>query len=258
MIELDRIGPDPDQPRRDLATDAQKELTDSIKRVGILQPITVRYVEKEAVYRVISGERRFQAAKTAGLTEIPCWVQSPREKDILLHQITENWQRAELHPYELADALGHLKETNGYTQKQIADLTGKPESEISRLLSLLRIVPEVQTKARTDQRGTFTKRHLVALAQLPAEKQPALAASVEARNLTAEETERLVQDGRDETKAVKQRGAPRSRRFTYVTTKAHVTVTFRRKNVPRDDILDALDEARDLVMQDEDSAGDGN
>ena len=62
------------------------------------EPISVRYLEADDVYQVISGERRFQASKKAGLSEIPCWVQSPKDEEILLRQIVENWQRADLHP----------------------------------------------------------------------------------------------------------------------------------------------------------------
>ena len=104
-IACDRIRPDPTQPRRRLDTDAQKELNASVERLGILQPITVRYVEAEDVYRIITGERRYHAACAAGLPEIPCWVQSPKEDEVLLHQIVENWQRLDMHPFDLADAL---------------------------------------------------------------------------------------------------------------------------------------------------------
>jgi len=112
-IALNRIRPDPDQPRRRLDTDAQKELTDSVKRLGVLQPITVRFLEAENTYQVITGERRYHAARAAGLTEIPCWVQSPKEDEVLLHQIVENWQRLDIPPYDLADALARLRDANG-------------------------------------------------------------------------------------------------------------------------------------------------
>ena len=123
------------------------------------------------MYQIIAGERRYQAALAAGLSEIPCWVQNPKEEHILVHQIVENWQRAELHPYDLADALARLRDVTGYSQKKLAEVTGKPESEVSRLLSLLRINPAVQQQARRDMAGTVTKRHLVALAQLTPEDQ---------------------------------------------------------------------------------------
>src|SRR5205085_10342630 len=132
---------------------AQRELTDSVRRLGILQPIAVRYDAGQDAYLVIAGERRYRAACDAGLAEVPCWVQSPDAKDVLLHQVVENWQRAELHPFDLADALAELRDANGYTQKQLAVLTGKPESEVSRLLSLLKLDPAVQVEARSESGG---------------------------------------------------------------------------------------------------------
>jgi ParB family transcriptional regulator, chromosome partitioning protein len=162
VIDLSRIRPDRAQPRKNLDTEQQRELNASVKRIGILQPITVRFIETENVYQIIAGERRYRAAKEAGFTEIPCWLRTPDEHDILLHQIAENWQRAELHPYDLADALASLRDAYGYSQKELANWTSKPESEISRLLSLLKLNPAVQQAARKDETGSFTKRHLVA------------------------------------------------------------------------------------------------
>ena len=77
----------------------------SIEQHGILQPITVQYLDKENVYQVITGERRYQAAVALGLPAIPCWVRTPKSKEILVHQIIENWQRQDLEPLELALSL---------------------------------------------------------------------------------------------------------------------------------------------------------
>ncbi|HVG49197.1 MAG TPA: ParB/RepB/Spo0J family partition protein, partial [Rubellimicrobium sp.] len=100
--------------------EALRDLVASITRLGVLQPIAVRYLESEDVDQVISGERRFQASREAGLAEIPCWVQTPKDEEILLRQIVENWQRSDLHPYELADSLARLRDANGYTQRVMA------------------------------------------------------------------------------------------------------------------------------------------
>jgi len=98
LIDLDRIKPDPDQPRKRFDTTAQRELNASVARLGILQPITVRFVEERNIYRIITGQRRFEAAKQANLQQLPCWVQTPKDREVLLHQIVENWQRADMHP----------------------------------------------------------------------------------------------------------------------------------------------------------------
>src|ERR1043165_8402644 len=171
LIEIDRVRPDPHQPRKAFEDKAQWELQASIEKLGILQPVTVQYLESENIYQIITGEGRFEASKSLGLTSIPCWVRNPDSQTTLVHQIVENWQRAELHPYDLADALAALRDSFGFSQKQIADLTGKPESEISRPLSLLKLNPAAQQHAREDKTGTFTRRHLIALAQLPQEDQ---------------------------------------------------------------------------------------
>lgn len=248
-IELSRIRPDPNQPRKNLDTEAQCQLTESILQVGILLPITVRYIAEDDTYQVISGERRYHASLAAGLNEIPCLVRDPNTEDILLHQIVENWQRADLHPYELADALACLRDANGYTQKQLSKLTGKPESEISRLLSLLNLNAEAQRQTRLAAAGTFTKRHLAAIAQLPDGEQRSFVQVIQENHLTAVQTEQLVQESNRRHEGSKTRGAPLGRRLRYVTVKAVVTLSFRRRSVSTDEILAALDETRDQVKK---------
>lgn len=247
-IEIHRIRPDPAQPRKNLDTQKQRELTDSVRRLGILQPVTVRLIEEEEAYQIIAGERRFQAAKEVGLAEIPCWVQNPKNEDILLHQIVENWQRADLEPLELAEALEVLRTANSYSQKQLAELTGKPQSEISRLLSLLKIDPQVQQETQEAEPGTFTKRHLTALAQLEPKEQQEIAADIQEKNLSALDTERVVQEKKAQNRGEKTRGRPVARPFRFITAQATVTITFRKKFTTAKEILAALEEARSQVL----------
>ena len=242
-IKIDRICPDPLQPRKRLDTDPQRELVDSVRTHGVLQPITVRYLESENLYRIITGERRYSAAKEAGLTEIPCWIQTPKEEDVLIHQIVENWQRLDMHPYDLADALARLRDANGYSQREIAKVTAKSEGEISKILTLLDLHPAVQKLAREDQSNRITKRHLYALRTLPPEDQQALIEKVQRDALTADETEQLAAKKLDRGRTVPGPGAPVSY-HRFKTTEATVSLTFRKKEVSTDDILSALDEAR--------------
>jgi len=246
-IAIDRIRPDPDQPRRRLDTAAQQELDRSVKRLGILQPITVRFVEAEQAYRIITGERRYHAAREAGLAEVPCWVQSPREEEVLLHQIVENWQRLDMHPYDLADALARLRDANRFSQKELARETGKPESEVSRLLSLLTLEPTVQEAARANRDGSLTRRHLFAIAQVPSSKQPGLLRTIQEERLTATQTERIVREQKAKATGRKTRGAPVARQVRYITSIATVTLAFRRKEVGPPEVLTALDEVRSQV-----------
>ena len=248
LIDAARIRPDPNQPRKRFDTDSQKKLIASVKRLGILQPITVHFLESEDIYQIISGERRYSAAKEANLNEIPCWIQTPQEKDILLHQIVENWQRLDMHPYDLADALARLRDANGYSQKEIAKATGKSEGEISKLLSMLDLDPAVQKLAREDATGFVTKRHLYAVRTLPAEKQQALIRKVQDEGITADETEKRVAAHSDRHRGPKRCGAPVScHRFK--TSLASISMTFRKRDVTTEDILGALDEATKQVTR---------
>lgn len=218
-----------------------------MRQLGILQAITVRYIAEGGFYQIISGERRYQAARAAGLSEMPCWEQKPKSEEILLRQIVENWQRADLQPLELSEALTVLRDANHYSQKQIAQLTGKPESEISRLLSLSRTDPKVQQVARENP-ARFTKRHLTAIAQLeePADQRNVMV-EVQQNNLTVVETERRVKEERTKRQGTKTRGAPTSRSFRFTTTSASVLVTFRKQRVTAKEVVVALDEARRLA-----------
>jgi len=249
LIETSRIRPDPAQPRKRLEQDAQAELVASVRRHGILQPVTVRYVSGEDIYQIIAGERRYLAARGSGLTEIPCSIQTPREEEVLLHQIVENWQRLDMHPYDLADALARLRDSAGMSQKQIAQATGKSEGEISKLLALLDLSPVVQELARDDGTGHITKRHLYAVRSLSPDRQEAVIRKTQAQGLTAQETEQIAskEEGRPHDRPAR-RGAPVSyHRFR--TTNATVSLTFRRKEVTTEEILGALDEARAIVEQ---------
>ena len=241
-IARERIRPDPNQPRRRLDTDAQKELTDSVRRLGILQPITVRYIEADGIYQVIAGERRYHAACEAHLPEIPCWVQEPKEQDVLLHQIVENWQRLDMHPYDLADALARLRDGKNLTQRDLARETGKSEGEISKLLSLLDLDPVVQKMAREDTSNRFTRRHLYAIRTLPAAEQIRLVERTRKETVTAEQMEALVTERTQALRGRGRRGAPVSH-HRFSTSQALVSITFRKKDVTTKDILAALDEA---------------
>ena len=243
LIELTHIRPDPRQPRRTLDTDAQKELNSSVKRLGILQPITVRFIEPHGVYQIITGERRFHAACAVGLTEIPCWVQSPKEEEVLLHQIVENWQRLDIPPFDLADALARLRDANKYSQRDLARETGKSEGEISKLLAILDLDPAVQKVAREDHSGHITRRHLYAVHALPPDEQLALIRKAQEEAITAADMEQLAAKRAETLTGRKRRAAPVShQRFS--TSQATVTLTFRKREVTTEDILAALEEVR--------------
>lgn len=198
-IDTGKLRPDPDQPRRDFPVQELAELTASVAERGIKQPIRVWYVESEDVYQIISGERRYRAALAAGLASVSCLIEDapaggtplPR-REILVDQIVENWQREDLNPYDLSDALKELRDQHGLSQDEIARLTGKSKSEISRFLAMQAVSPGVRQEIRQDTGQRFSRRHVVALAQLSPSDQPALAAKIKTEKLSAVETEREV------------------------------------------------------------------
>jgi len=225
--------------------------------MGVLQPITVRYVPDAELYRIISGERRFQAAKKAGLTEIPCWVQTPEDRQVLVRQVVENWQRADLHPFEVADSLGALRDTWGYRQAEIAKLIGKSEGEVSKFLSLLSLDDTVAGECRGDATGTLTRKHLEALARAPKEKQATVLSQLREQQLTAEQTQQLVRKTASKLPGMAGRKPSVGKLVRYATPKANVSIQFHHSKATLADVIEALDAARRIVLK-EANQGSGN
>lgn len=243
LIDIDRIEPDPDQPRKRIDPGYLDELTQSVRRHGILQPISVRYVEATERYRIVAGECRYTAAKQAGLTEMPCWVKSPKENEVLVQQIVENWVRSDLNTFELADSLAILRDANGWTQHELAQQTGKSQGEISKLLSILDLDPQVQSLARKDTTGRVTKRHLYALSRIDVPLQETLVKRILRDNLTALDVERIAER---EAKRRETGDARARRRFSrsFRTSKAQVVFTFATETIFDSDVLKAIQEIK--------------
>ena len=245
-MPLHRIRPDPNQPRKRVHPEYLTELTETVKRHGILQAITLRYAEDDDAYIILSGECRYTAAKAAGLETVPVWVKTPKTEEILLHQIIENWTRSDLNPFELADSLSQIRDANGYSQTELAKVTGKNKSEISRLLSLLDLSPDVQQIARDDNTGRVTKRHLFAIARLDVDKQQWMIERIQREDITALDVERYVGRSQAAGPRANKKGAPVTRR-RYATHQASVLLTFRKKEVTDGDVVRALSEIKDQI-----------
>lgn len=259
-IELSRIRPDPDQPRREFDEQELQNLVASVAEHGIKQPVRVWHVEAEDVFQIISGERRYRAAVAAKLTVLPCIIEDapagmvlPR-KSILVDQIVENWQRADLKPYDLSDALKELRDAHGMSQDDIARLIGKRKSEISRFLAMQRVAPAVQQDIRQDESRTFSRRHVLAISKLAPADQAEVATTIKTQKLTATETEREVarRIGKNDGRAA--RGAPVTiRRFTVGS--AQVKISFRKRQVTTTDVIEVIDRVKAMVVSEK--AGDG-
>jgi len=154
IIDISRIKPDPDQPRKSLDRKTLKELADSIKEHGLLQPITVEYVDHQDYFKIINGERRYEAAKLAGLSEIPCIIKDIDQRARLIHQLIENIQRQDLPILEEAKAIQTLIdnrriENPNYSQREAAKELGLPKTYVNEMLTLLKLPKDIKESVRT-------------------------------------------------------------------------------------------------------------
>jgi ParB family transcriptional regulator, chromosome partitioning protein len=166
MIPIDKIRPNPDQPRKQIGD--VRELADSIREKGVLEPLLVRYVPREDMYYIISGERRYHASQAAGLRELPCIEKIADDAETLELALIENLQRKDLTPFEEADGLQRLADQFEYTHDDIAKKIGRARSSVTETMSL-RVIPDAIRRACLEG-GITTKSLLLEVARQPNEK----------------------------------------------------------------------------------------
>jgi ParB family chromosome partitioning protein len=166
MIPVEQIRPNPDQPRKALGD--LRELTESVREKGVLEPLLVRFVAREDCFYIISGERRYHASRAAGLRELPCIEKTADDAETLEIALIENIQRKDLTPFEEADGLHGLATQFEYTHEDIAKKIGRARSSVTETLSL-RNIPESLRKKCTDS-GIVSKSLLLQVARQPTEK----------------------------------------------------------------------------------------
>jgi ParB family chromosome partitioning protein len=189
-IALDKLEPNPYQPRQHIDDESLEELTLSIEAHGVVQPVVVRRTDDADVYQIIAGERRWRAARRAGLTTLPCIVQDADDERALEIALVENLQRSDLGPLETAQALRYLIQEFGLTQEQIAEQLGRSRSSVANTLRLLDL-PEPIKQALAEGRITAGHaRALLALAEEP-DRMMAVFERIEAEGLNVRETEAL-------------------------------------------------------------------
>lgn len=149
-ISVDEIEVNPFQPRQHFDQDALKELSESIKVHGIIQPITVRRLSRNQ-YQLISGERRFQASKLAGLKSIPAYVRSADDQQMLEMALIENIQRENLNPIEISLSYQRLITECNLKQEELGERVGKNRSTVTNYLRLLKLPPDIQIALRDNQ-----------------------------------------------------------------------------------------------------------
>jgi ParB family transcriptional regulator, chromosome partitioning protein len=195
-VPIERVIANPNQPRRDFDQADLDDLTASIRRNGILQPLIVRRVGT-AQYEIVAGERRWRAAQSAQLHEIPVLVRDYNDTEVLEVAIIENIQRADLNAVEEAAGFRQLMDGFGHTQEKLAEALGKSRSHIANLLRLLTLPDEVQYMVR---QGALSAGHARAL--IPYEDPLALAKIIVRDGLSVREAEALVKrkmQGEDKT-----------------------------------------------------------
>ena len=142
-IDIQKIVPNPNQPRRDFDQESLNELADSIAEIGIVQPITLRKME-DGTFQIIAGERRWRASKLAGKQSIPAYIRTADDENVMEMALIENIQREDLNAVEIALAYQHLLEQYELTQEKLSERIGKNRTTITNYLRLLRLPAQIQ------------------------------------------------------------------------------------------------------------------
>ncbi|NTT87106.1 ParB/RepB/Spo0J family partition protein [Tabrizicola fusiformis] len=187
LLATDRLIANPNQPRRTFEPSALKDLADSLRKKGIIQPLIVRPTGNPEQFEIVAGERRWRAAQMAQIHQVPVIVRELDDTEVLEIAIIENVQRADLSAIEEAQAYRQLMDRFGHTQEKIAEALSKSRSHIANILRLLALPQDVQSMVEA---GTLTAGHARALITTPNATE--LARQVVGRGLTVRQTEALV------------------------------------------------------------------
>jgi ParB family chromosome partitioning protein len=239
MIRVDEIRPNPEQPRKALGD--LRELTESVREKGVLEPLLVRFISSEGCFYIISGERRYHAARAAGLREVPCIEKSVDDAETLEIALIENIQRKDLTAFEEAEGLHRLATQFEYTHEDMAKKIGRARSSVTETLSL-RNIPEVLRK-KCVENGVTSKSLLLQIARQPTEKK------------MSEMFQRILQGGltRDEARRERreeQTGPQRPQPFIFHFEPQNdafkFRIQFKKSHVSRDELISTL---REILSQ---------
>jgi ParB family chromosome partitioning protein len=199
-ILIENIETNPFQPRSQFEKEALVELADSIKELGIIQPITVRKLGY-GKYQLISGERRFRASQIAGLKEVPAFIRIANDQEMLEMALVENIQRQDLDALEIAFSYQKLIEECKLTQEKLSERVGKKRSTVANYLRLLKLPAEIQLSIRTKD---ISMGHARALINISDEKQQlAISRRIVKEGLSVRQVEELVKGDKEKTVALK-------------------------------------------------------
>ena len=196
-IAIEKIMSNPNQPRREFDEEALEELANSIREIGIITPITLRQMS-DGKYQIIAGERRWRAAKTAGLTSIPAYIRTVEVEGVMEMALVENIQREDLNAIEIALAYQHMADAIGMTQERISERVGKSRTSVTNFLRLLKLPAQIQMALKNHEIDMGHARALLALESPSA--QIKLFKDIQKNNYSVRKVEELVKiikDGAD-------------------------------------------------------------
>jgi len=249
IINIERLKPDPDQPRKTWDNKKLNELAVSIKKHGVLQPIIVEYIEEEDYFKIINGERRYRASKIADLKELPCLIRNIDQKIKLIHQLIENIQRQDLPPIEEAESIQTLIQARkieepDYSQREASRDLGLPKSYINEMLTLLKLPEDIKESVRTSD--TIPKSLLLLLLRQSDEKNiRTFYHQIKEGNLTVREAKKKI------TKDKKDSGRPKNYEYKFESPDKAFTlkIKFNKSQVDLEEVTEALKQVLDNINQ---------
>ena len=188
-IAIEKIISNPNQPRREFDEDALTELANSIREIGIITPITLRQTT-DGKYQIIAGERRWRAAKTAGLTTIPAYIRTVEDEGVMEMALVENIQREDLNAIEIALAYQHMADAIGMTQERISERVGKSRTSVTNFMRLLKLPAQIQMALKNHEIDMGHARALLAIDSPSA--QIKLFKDIQKNNYSVRKVEELV------------------------------------------------------------------
>lgn len=211
-IPIDYIEVNPFQPRTDFDEEALQELAESIKLQGLIQPITVRRLSENS-YQLISGERRLRASKLAGLTEIPTYVRTANDQQMLEMALIENIQRENLNAIEVALSFQRMIDECDLKQEELGERVSKNRSTVTNYLRLLRLPPSIQASIRDNQISMGHARALISVAEI--EKQLYIHQEILRKGLSVRKVEELVREVQEDAKNKGEKKKENPKAFQY-------------------------------------------
>lgn len=223
-IEIEKIHANPNQPRREFNEEALNELADSIRELGVIQPITLRKNDDDS-YQIIAGERRFRASQLAGKTTIPAYILNANDKDTMEMALIENIQREDLNPLEIALAYQQLIEQHNLSQEQLSKRVGKGRATIANFLRLLKLPGNIQVALKEKR---IDMGHAKALLSLTSHAdQIRVFNEVIKNNYSVREVEELIRSMKENGNgATAEKANSKKQDDTYHQLKKHLTHFF--------------------------------